>query len=56
MEEKSPGQVGYEAYGEQQSWLNYQGLPMPTWSEVPEDIKQAWEVAAAAVLAYECEG
>jgi len=48
--EKSLGQIGYEAYAEHQQWVNYQGSPIPPWSEVRSDIKTAWAVAADALI------
>jgi hypothetical protein len=43
-------QIAYEAYAEHQGWKNYQGQPIPTWDSVRQDIKEAWDVAARAVL------
>lgn len=48
MNEKSPGQIGYEAYGADVGWTSVSGLPMPTWDELPWKIKNAWNVAAHA--------
>lgn len=35
----------YRAYGAITSWKNYQGLPMPEFDALPENIKTAWEAA-----------
>lgn len=42
--------MAFEAYAEHQDWKNYQGLPIPTWDAVRQDIKDAWEVAIQVVL------
>lgn len=42
-------QMAYEAYAEHQDWKNYQGNPIPPWSEVRDDIKAAWQAAVAAI-------
>lgn len=41
--------AGYQAYGDKAEWKNYQGLPMPTWDDLPENIKIYWESAAEAI-------
>lgn len=43
------GETAYAAYGKTTNHLNYQGLPMPAWTELGDTIRQAWENAAAAV-------
>lgn len=43
------GETAYAAYGETTNHLNYQGLPMPAWTELGDTIRQAWENAATAV-------
>jgi hypothetical protein len=46
--------IAYAAYGAETDYKNYQGLPMPTWDELPDKIKLAWIAAATAVYqAYE---
>lgn len=40
----------YTSYGEVTGFLNYQGLSMPRWDELPEKIQEAW--VAAASTAY----
>lgn len=41
--------VAYGAYGEQTCGLNWQGLPMPTWVDLPAPTKAAWLAAVDAV-------
>ena len=38
--------AAYTAYGAVTDFKNYQGLPMPTWEELPETIQRAWNAAA----------
>ena len=42
--------LGYQAYGDKADWKNYQGLPMPTWETLPENIKTYWIAAVTAVF------
>ena len=46
---ESLGSSAYEAYGATTDHKNYQGLPMPTWEELPEKIRVAWRAAASRV-------
>lgn len=39
----------YHAYGAVTDHKNYQGLPMPSWEELPEKIRAAWCAAAKHV-------
>jgi hypothetical protein len=41
--------VGYEAYGDKANWKNYQGLKMPSFAELPDNIKIYWIAAAQAI-------
>jgi hypothetical protein len=51
----TPGQAAYEAYGKQVNWLAYNGTPMPSWTDVGQGIRAAWEASAEAVLSnYRC--
>jgi hypothetical protein len=45
----SLGEAAYLAYGEAVGFENYQGLPMPTWDELPDRIQGAWHAAARGV-------
>ena len=42
-------QVGYEAYGAEAGWKNYEGKPMPQWDDLPGHIRTKWEVATGAI-------
>ena len=39
----------YHAYGGVTDHKNYQGLPMPEWSALPEKIQDAWRAAVTQV-------
>lgn len=41
--------IGYQAYGDKADWKNYQGFPMPTWENLPENIKGYWIAVATAI-------
>lgn len=41
--------IAYEAYGKTTDFKNYQGLPMPTYDDLTNKIKAAWEAAVTAV-------
>ena len=43
------GRIGYDAYGDVADWKNYEGKPMPSWNELPEDIRVKWTAAAKAI-------
>jgi hypothetical protein len=43
-------QAAYEAYGSAVGGLNYMGLPMPPWHELPTKIVDGWVAAAGAVV------
>ncbi len=43
------GQLAYDAYGASVDYVNYQGLPMPAWSELTPAIRVAWIDAANVV-------
>lgn len=36
----------YYAYGSVTDHKNYQGLPMPTWENLTDKIREAWKAAA----------
>jgi hypothetical protein len=53
--------AGYNAYGANRNFTAYDGKPMPSWDDLPEGIKRAWECATCAILdfrenAWEPEG
>jgi hypothetical protein len=43
-------QIAYEAYGDMTGGVNYQGLPMPGWADLPARIKAAWNAAVNATV------
>lgn len=45
----SQGQRGYEAYAAFTGGKTFDGRNMPSWSELPDRIKGAWEAAADAI-------
>lgn len=47
--DKSLGQIAFEAYGDNREWKDWRGGPMPQWADIKEEIAAAWEVAAQAV-------
>lgn len=49
MENKSLGQIAFEAYCGSVGNKTYDNKPIPKWGDLPEQIKQAWEDAAKAV-------
>jgi hypothetical protein len=49
MDDRTKGQIGYEAYGEHTGWKAFDGRPMPRWAELRPDIVEKWEVAANAI-------
>ncbi len=42
--------AAYEAYGQTTNFKNFQGNPMPLYTELPEPIKNAWRAAAMACV------
>lgn len=42
---------GYNAYGDECNWLNYQGNSMPAWDELPQKTKNNWIAATKAIVA-----
>lgn len=36
----------YDAYGQSAGWKNFQGNPMPTWEELPNNIRANWSASA----------
>ncbi|MBA2706985.1 MAG: hypothetical protein H0U59_04175 [Gemmatimonadaceae bacterium] len=50
MSPEELGRVAYLAYGATTEFKNYQGLPMPSWADLPDQIRRAWCNAAHAVM------
>lgn len=49
MDDKSLGQIAFEAYCESVGGVTYDNKPIPQWAELSERIKAAWEAGANAV-------
>ncbi|MET9119909.1 hypothetical protein [Streptomyces sp. NPDC004528] len=49
VEEPTPAQIAYDAYGAATDFLNFRGEPMPSWEELPVHSKAAWVCAADAL-------
>lgn len=45
--------TAYQAYGSVTDFKNYQGLPMPSFEQLPAQIKKAWIEACKAVARLE---
>ncbi|GAA4002047.1 hypothetical protein GCM10022631_10830 [Deinococcus rubellus] len=43
---------GYEAYAKQTGGKTFDGRDMPTWEQLPENIKDAWSAGAEYVLEH----
>ena len=50
MDDEHFGKIAYAAYGQSADFKNYQGLPMPSWDDLPQQIRQSWVLAAQAVI------
>lgn len=46
---ESRGQIAYTAYGRVTGFKNFQGNEMPTWNELPENIREAWIKSANTI-------
>lgn len=54
MREQAPlAKLAYEAYGKVTDGKNYQGLPMPSWEDLTDKIREAWDAAVTEVLRHE---
>lgn len=51
-EEKTPGQIAFEAYRESVGGVAVNGLPIPPWANVKDSIRYGWEDAAMAVIRW----
>lgn len=40
----------YEAYSSNLNWTNFQGGPLPSWSELHPQVQHAWVHAAFAAI------
>jgi hypothetical protein len=51
MEDKPLGQTAYEAYRDAADGRSLaSGEPLPAWAQLKPDIREAWQVAALAVV------
>lgn len=54
---RSAGQVAFEAYNEAKGGKTYDDKPIPPWDQVGEKVQAGWEAAANAVIEwYDPEG
>lgn len=49
MNDKSLGQIAFEAYSESKDWKTYDGKDIPQWGALTDDVRVGWELAALAV-------
>lgn len=48
---RTPGQIGYEAYGEAVGWQSViTGDTLPMWQDLDPRVQKGWESSASAVL------
>jgi hypothetical protein len=50
-DEKSAGQVNFEAYCAERGGKNHDGTPTPKWEDLGDGVRAGWEAGARAVLA-----
>lgn len=50
MENKTLGQVAYEAYAAKADWKAYDGTKLQEWAELGTPRHESWEAAADAVV------
>lgn len=51
MNNKTHGQIGYEAYCSFTNWKSLvSGANLPQWDKLPDNIKQAWEKAGSSIV------
>lgn len=53
--EKSIGQLAFEAYAEQMGGVTYDNKPIPSWDQVSINVRNGWEKAAQRVLIFAVE-
>ena len=49
MEKVPLAQIAYRAYGNWTEWKTPGGKPMPSWSELPVSLQNAWTAATETV-------
>lgn len=48
--ERTLGQLAFDAYSTARGWKDVRNGPIPTWDELLPEIRSAWQVAADAVV------
>ena len=48
---QTSGEIAFRAYREKRGGKNHDGSPTPTWADLGDDIRSAWEAAAEAARA-----
>lgn len=48
--DKTLGQIAFEAYVLDIGGLTYDGKPIPSWDNLTDRVRKAWEMAAIAVM------
>ncbi len=49
MENKMLAETAYRAYGNWVEWKTPQGQRIPSWSELPVNVRNAWTAAAETI-------
>jgi hypothetical protein len=50
MSEMTMGRVAFDAYTAKKGGVTYDKKPIPPWSDVGDEVRAAWEVAAKAAV------
>jgi hypothetical protein len=48
----TPGEIAYDAYCEARDWKSVRGELLPPFTGQTEELQQAWETAAKAVITH----
>ena len=54
LDEKTYGQIAFEAYCENRKNTTYDDKPIPSWDELKPDIKEAWGIATVKAISQFC--
>lgn len=46
------GQLAFNTYGDARNWTAYNGEPIPDWTTLPDNAKNAWTAAATTIHDY----
>ncbi len=49
-DDKTLGQIAFEAYVQQVRGVTYDLKPIPTWDHLTDSVRAGWEVAAIAMM------